>query len=153
MRPILNLSRTATRNGRDESRWKAFLWPRLESQPDIDGALDRGTLFAFIVAGAGALFVIFRILPLTSLVDCALFAGFGFGIAKRSRVCAIGAFALYLLGRIDALDSGSRWGLGIVIGVMILAVFFNAVRATFAHHRIGRRNTAARNEGQAVGQG
>jgi hypothetical protein len=36
---------------------------------------------------------------------------------------------------------------------MIPAVFFNAVRATFARHRMARRSVAEGNEGQAVGQG
>lgn len=150
MCPILNLSRTAA--GCDEWRWKAFFWPKLTSKPNIDAALERGILFAFIVAGAGTLFVIFRILPLASLVDCVLFAGFGFGMTKRSRVCAIGTFALYLLGRIDALASGSRWGLGIIIGIMILSVFFNAVRASFAHRRMTQESVAGSDEGRARGQ-
>lgn len=105
MSPILNPSRTAA--GRDESRRKGVFWPRLESQPDIDGALDGGILFAFIVAGAGTLSVMFRILPRTSLVDRALFAGFGFGMAGSSRVFAIGAFAPCLPGASTPLPRGA----------------------------------------------
>ena len=73
-------------------------------------------------------------------------------VTKRSRVCAIGTFALYLLGRIDALASGSRWGLGIIIGIMILSVFFNAVRASFAHRRMTQESVAGSDEGRARGQ-
>lgn len=120
--------------GAERETWKSFFLPELQTIPDIESIIDRGRIFAFIIAGAGVAFAAFKILPYEALADSVIFVGLGYGIGRKSRICAVLAAALFGIEKIVHIFSGSRWGLGIVISLLILSIFINAARATFAYH-------------------
>ena len=101
--------------------------------------IDIGRITAFAVAGITFLFVILRFLPASALIDTVLYAGFGFGIGRKSRTCSIFALILYLGGQIFAYLTG-RGSWNVVLVLIITFLFVNSVRGTFAYHRFLRKD-------------
>jgi hypothetical protein len=126
----------------------SWFWPSLN---DIDGARDAcrlGMWCAIIVAGITALFAglalagvsVMRI-QASAFVDAALFAGIAFGIYKYSRVAAVAGFALFLIEKIYQVIQQGPLGAG-VLGIIFLIGFLNAMRGTFAYHKLVAANSA-----------
>ena len=101
---------------------------------------------AYTLAILGCLTVILRLFPLSWILDAVVAAILGFGIGRRSRICASLAFILFVIGQIIAFATGIHWnpllGTTPVPGshpfLSLLVAFFlmNAVRGTFAFHGI-----------------
>jgi hypothetical protein len=142
----LNLS---SRPLREESRIKTLLWPDLGTLPGIESAIDNGKVTAFAIAGITVLLVLFRMFAAASLMDAAIFAGFGYGIGRKSRTCAILALILYSGGQVLAYFGG-RGGWNIVLVVIIIFLFVNAVRGAFAYHRFMKRDQIQETPGTAA---
>ncbi len=126
-----------------ESRLRAFLWPDLSVLPEIGSAIDLGKLASFGLALVSLLLILSQ-RSLSPLVDGILFLGLGFGIARKSRTCAVLAFVIYLLSRLVVIGGMNilQVGLGlwgVVLALALSVVFFNAMRATFAYHAHKRR--------------
>jgi hypothetical protein len=122
---------------KEESRLRALLWPDIRTVPGILSVIDTGKIAAFAVGGITCLAVLLKWAPAASLVDAVLFVAIGYGIARKSRVCAILGLSLYLSGQILAYWTG-RGGWNIILFIIITFLFLNSVRATFAHHRLFR---------------
>ncbi|MBE9098814.1 hypothetical protein [Vacuolonema iberomarrocanum] len=76
-----------------------------------------------------------------TFIDVGLFVAIAIGIHKMSRVAAVSGFTLYLLGRIYAW---SHTGAGnVFVSVLFFLAFLNAIRATFAYHRLRRQSIEA----------
>jgi hypothetical protein len=70
-------------------------------------------------------------------VSAILFAGIAFGIYRKSRIAAISALVLYLVGRGYAwVKAGPYVGL---IPVVVTLAFLHGVRWTFAYHKLPQR--------------
>jgi hypothetical protein len=134
---------------REESRVKTLLWPDLGTLPGIESAIDNGKATAFAIAGITLLLVLFRMFPAASLMDAAIYAGFGYGIGRKSRTCAILALIFYAGIQIWAYLSG-RGGWNVVLVVIIIFLFVNAVRGTIAYHRFLKRDRIRETAGTAA---
>ena len=86
-----------------------------------------------MIAGIGCLSVIFQRVPPEALLDVAIFASLGFGIGRKSRVCAVLALIFYGSSQIYAYWIG-RGSWNIVLVVIIIFLFVNTVRAAFKYH-------------------
>src|SRR5687767_6055009 len=126
-----------------ESRFLKFLWPDLSVLPEINSAIDLGKLASFSVAILSVLSVFLQG-SLAPLLDTVLFLGLGYGIARKSRTCAVVAFAIYFLSRFVVIGALGLLQVGLSLGSLILAIafsvlFFNAMRGTFAYHAHQKR--------------
>jgi hypothetical protein len=122
-----------------ESRLRQFLWPALRSKSDVEFAIHVGKVACFVVA-AFAVLAIFLQESLAPLFDAVLFTGLGWGVGRKSRVCASIAFGLYFLSRLFVIISSGILAAGIGLGSTVLALalvvlLFHGMRGTFAHHR------------------
>ncbi|PYV32035.1 MAG: hypothetical protein DMG09_24935 [Acidobacteria bacterium] len=131
------LGLSSRRPPKEESRLRAFLWPDIHTVPGINSIVDTGKIAAFAVGGLTCLLVLLKSAPVASLIDGVLFIAIGFGIARKSRVCAILGFFLYLAGQILAYWTG-RGGWNVALSIIITFLFLNSVRATFAYQRLLR---------------
>ncbi|OSA97905.1 UNVERIFIED_ORG: hypothetical protein B2H98_06645 [Clostridium botulinum] len=72
---------------------------------------------------------------LYSLIDAILVLALSFGIKKKSRICAIGLFVYFILGKIDMIASGANISRSI-IGIIIFGTcYFQGVRGTIYYHK------------------
>jgi hypothetical protein len=73
------------------------------------------------------------------VVDAGLVLGLTFGIWRFSRVCAVFMLAYFLFAKVmNWMDVGIPGVLGLVIAFLFAYLYFQAVRATFSHHRAKR---------------
>ena len=125
-----------------DSRLKAAFWP---SVPDVESAQQiarQGFWVAVVVSAVTALFGILALfgtsiagIGATALIESAVFFGIGWGIRRMSRTAAVAAFLLFCANRILMwLDSQSAGGW--LVALFVALAFLNAVRATFAYHRL-----------------
>jgi hypothetical protein len=126
----------------------SWYWPDLS---DIDGAKDASRLgmwCAIIVCAMTALFALLalagtRVMGIDpwALIDAAIFAAIAFGIHKYSRFAAVAGFALFLIEKIYQVIQQGPLGAG-VLGIIFLIGFLNAVRGTFAYHKLVAASSA-----------
>ena len=111
------------------SRLRTWIWPDLSVSPEIDSTihLAKITSFAVSILTAG---VAFLSQVYGALIDAALYAALGYGIGKKSRVAAVGAFGLYGANVLFTLPES--FGL---MTLVITLLLFNGMRATFAHEK------------------
>ncbi len=127
-------------------RGRALIWPNLKKRSDIESAIDIGKITAYALAVLMCVTVVLGLFPVRWFFEAAVSAGLGFGIGRRSRTCAVLALTLFVTEQIIAFATGVHWnpilGTAQVPGShpflsLIVAFFFvNAVRGTFAFHRL-----------------
>ena len=121
----------------------SWFWPDVS---DLDGARSAcrlGMWCAIVVAAVTSLVSILSLFGIRvlgasaySLVDAALFAAIAFGMSRYSRFAAVAGFLLYLAEKILTLvATGSILGVG-ALGVVFLIGFLNAIRGSFAYHKL-----------------
>jgi hypothetical protein len=72
-----------------------------------------------------------------ALIDAAIFGLIAWGIYRMSRVAAVAGLVLYIIERIAMhIALGKSHISGIFVTVLFLFAFINAVRGTFAYHRM-----------------
>ena len=90
-----------------------------------------GTLtLAFVVFAKGSMENIFN---LWALIDVGLIYGLAFGIYKKSRTCATIMFIYFLLSKIWIISQTGKPS-GIIISILFLVLYFQAMTATFQYH-------------------
>ena len=101
-----------------------------------------GMWAAFFVAGVTAVFAVIAMssgkelagINGAALVDALIFVGIGIGIALFSRIAAVAGLVIYLAERLYMMSvNGPK---GIFLSIVLTIVFINAVRGTFAWHRL-----------------
>lgn len=130
-----------------ESRLLRFLWPDLRVLPEISCAIDMGKRASFAVAIL-SVFSVFLEGTFVPLVGSALFLGLGFGMARKSRMCSVLAFAVYFLTRLIVIGTLGTLQVGLSLGSLVLAIaftvlLFNGMRGTFAYHAFKKRMAPA----------
>ncbi|WP_291584006.1 hypothetical protein [Clostridium sp. UBA6640] len=75
-------------------------------------------------------------LSLYSLVDVVLLLGLGFGVYKKSRVCAVILFVCFTLNQLYTLSSGMSNGGGIILSLALGRWFFQGIVGTIDYHKI-----------------
>ncbi|NLT67070.1 MAG: hypothetical protein GXX84_10750 [Acidobacteria bacterium] len=125
----------------EESRFKRLFWPDVSTKSNIESVIDTGKITLYVIAGLSCLASIFRLIPLEALVDSAVFAAFGYGVGRKSRVCAVLALLLYVAEQVLAYSEGrGSWGILVIIAAFLL---LNAVRGTIAWHRMVKLSTTS----------
>lgn len=105
-------------------------------------AAKSGMWAAFVVAAITTIFAIIAMangkelagIDGTALVDAAIFAAIGIGIARYSRVAAVAGLVIYVGERIYMMSVNGPQG--ILLSIIITLAFINSVRGTFAYHRL-----------------
>jgi hypothetical protein len=128
------------------SRLRAVFLPQLKTQADIESVIGLGKITAYTLAILVCVTVICRLFPARWLLDALVAASLGFGIGKRSRICASLALTLFVIGQIIAFATGVHWnpllgtahvpGSHPILSLLVAFFFMNAVRGTFAFHSI-----------------
>lgn len=89
---------------------------------------------SIVVALSFAGINMFKIGP-SALIDAAIFAAIAVGIKRRSRFAAVAGLVLYIIERIYMFQHNGNTG-GIIMGIAFTLLFLNAVRGTYAYHRM-----------------
>ena len=118
-----------------------WYWEDVSDLGGAEKAINGGFWAAVIVACITALVALLSLagvqllgLDVWALFDAALFAAIAVGIKRKSRFAAVAGLSLYIFERIYMMQrSGAR---GIVMGVLFTLFFINAVRGSFAYHRL-----------------
>ena len=99
------------------------------------------TIMIFVVQSLGG---VEDVPPLDAwaFIDVGLFVAIAIGINKMSRFAAVSGLSLYLLGRIYVWSQVGV-GSGLIFSILLSMAFLNAVRATFAYHRLRRQSIEA----------
>jgi hypothetical protein len=120
---------------KEPSRWRSLLWADVSAMPGIKTAIDNARLGGLVVGILTLVLCLFGVLPPASTIDALLFIGLAVGIGRGSRVCAVAAMLLYVMGIVSLVLSGTL-GLNLVVVIILVSVFVNGVRATFALRRV-----------------
>lgn len=124
-----------------QERW---YWPSFGNIADTEQAANMGFWAAVFVAGVTTLIasvsVFFRhqvmgIDPL-AFVDAVMFAVIAWRIRRRSRAFAIAGLVLFTIEKIFQFATQPLALTGIFMAVVLFVCFINAVRGTFAYHRM-----------------
>jgi hypothetical protein len=113
------------------SRLRDLFWPDLSAEPSAESACDTASWACFAIAGITAIFAF--ITNPWALLDGLLFLLIGLGLRAKSRPASIAGFLLYVLETIAYISGGRMPG---VLTILILAILFNSIRASFAYHRM-----------------
>ena len=122
----------------------SWYWQDVNDKESAAYATRLAMWASYIVAGATTLLAVLSItsgkailgVSGWSLLDAVLFAIIGWRISRLSRAWAIVGLCLYILEAVSSI--GSR-GLGIgVLTIIFIIAYINAVRGTFAYHRLAK---------------
>jgi hypothetical protein len=121
-------------------------FPTIVTLSDAQSTGRHGTWAACFIAGIMSLVALASILGRLpedfprdgwALIDAAIFGLIAWGIYRMSRVAAIAGLILYIIERIAMhVMLGRSYITAIFVTVMFLFAFINAVRGTFAYHRM-----------------
>ena len=131
-------------------RW---YWPKLETLEDAEKAAHEGAAVCFVIAAFMALVAtvsLWRDKPVLGIdawgfADAIIFATAGWRLWRLSRIWAVLALAIYVLGKVYALEatSGPVPPAGAFISVAFTLVLIAGVRGTFAYHALKKKEAAA----------
>jgi hypothetical protein len=124
-----------------QERW---YWPSFASMADAERAANQGFWAAVFVAAVTALFATISALSSQEVVgvdpfayvDAVAFAVIAWRIRRRSRVFAIAGLALFTVEKIFQFTTQPLALVGVFMAIVLLVCFINAVRGTFAYHRM-----------------
>ena len=119
------------------SRLRDLFWPDLSVDTSAESACDTASWVCFAIAGWTTLVGIWTN-PLV-VIDAALFVLVGFGLRKKWRTAAVAGFLIYVLEVVVALSQGQVPG---IVTILILAILFNSIRASFAYRRLHKTEAA-----------
>lgn len=117
-------------------------WPVIHNLDSAKKAVQQGWVAAALCSGVTLIGVILNWFGITwiiqdsmALVDGLLFAAIGWGIlAKNSKTVAVAGLLLYILERVYSWSNqGPK---NPVMAIIFTLMFINAVRGTFAYHRL-----------------
>jgi len=118
-----------------------WYWEDVSDLGGAEKAINGGFWAALIVACITALVVSLSFagvqlfgLNAWAFLDAAIFAMIAIGIKRKSRFAAVAGLGLYIVERIYMMQRGGASG--IVMGILFTLLFINAVRGTFAYHRL-----------------
>lgn len=132
---VQQLGLSSDRTPKEPSRWRSLLWADVSAMPGIKTAIDNARLGGLVVGILSLVLSLFGVLPPASAIDGLLFIGLAVGIGRGSRVCAVAAMLLYVMGIVSLVLSGTL-GFNLVVVIILVSVFVNGVRATFALRKV-----------------
>jgi hypothetical protein len=132
---VQQLGLSSERTPKAPSRWRSLLWADVSAMPGIKTAIDNARLGGLVVGILSLALCLFGVLPSAAAIDALLFVGLAVGIGRGSRVCAVAAMLLYLMGVLSLVLSGAL-GFNLVVVIILVSVFVNGARATFALRKL-----------------
>ena len=134
------------------SRFREFLWPKIDDIEMAKRAAQQGLLASFFVAMFVALIPDFsksfyQVLPSDYLnwIGMVLWLGLAAGIYYMSRLAAVVAFILFVLERLLSLQDGER-AFGLLLALLFAMFFLTTIRATLRYHELGGGDGEAQGE-------
>ncbi|PMQ02745.1 hypothetical protein DyAD56_22990 [Dyella sp. AD56] len=124
-----------------QERW---YWPSFGNMADAEQAANQGFWAAVFVAAVATLFAtisafsshnVMGIDPF-AYVDAVVFAVIAWRIRRRSRAFAIAGLVLFTVEKIFQFTTQPLALVGILMAIVLFVCFINAVRGTFAYHRM-----------------
>ena len=129
---------------KSDDRAQSVWWPAVNDTDDARSAAKQGVWYALFFGTGTAVIATLNLAGVTNNLlgldayaygDAAVFLALAFFINRMSRIAAVLALAFYIAERLAQVLSGQIYGGG--IAVIFLGLFFvNAVRGTFAYHRL-----------------
>jgi len=119
------------------SRFRDLFWPDLSVDTSAESACDTASWACFAIAGITTLVGVWNN-PLV-LIDAVLFVLIGLGLRRKWRSAAVTGFLLYVLEVLTAMSQGRFPG---ILTILILAILFNSVRASYAYRRLRKTEVA-----------
>jgi hypothetical protein len=121
---------------------KGFVFPTISTSEILDRQAARAhTMAGFIAAILGILFSLFAAKTMGTLLFgvAALYAVIAYGLWRSSRVAAVVGLVLSISNAIATvvLTNGTASKFMLLIVVLFVIAYWNAVRGTFAEHRLG----------------
>lgn len=120
---------------------KAALWPQIIDEKSARAAAKLGVWAALFNAGATLLITIISSSSsygqLGSYWDVAVFTMIAIGIWRYSRSAAILGFVIYIVGQTSMIAETGKFN--IVMLILIVSMYLNAIRGTFAYHKFKLR--------------
>lgn len=121
-----------------------WFWPKVSDRKNAQFAINEAFFAAVVVAVLTAIMATVEALKDTGegfdaegFANAVLFVGIAFGIYRRSRIAAVSALVLYLIGRgFVWVTTGPKIG---ALPLLITLAFLNGVRGTFAYHKLPPR--------------
>ena len=119
-------------------------WPSTDTLEHAKSASRQGVWAAGFVAAITAIVATIALVSGSAFagidawayLDAVLFAAITFGIYKLSRFAAVAGLVLYVLESLYAMTQLAGPRAGIVVRIILTLAFINAVRGTFAYHRL-----------------
>jgi hypothetical protein len=119
------------------SRLRDLFWPDLSVDTSAESACDTASWACFAIAGITTLLGVWNNPGV--LIDALLFVLIGFGLRKKWRSAAVAGFLLYVLEVVVGISMGQVPG---VLTILILAILFNSIRASYAYRRLRKTEVA-----------
>ncbi len=126
----------------ESERW---YWPQFGNVADAEQASNGGFWAALFCGVVTALFATVSVVTHASAmgigagayVDAALFGLIAWRIRRRSKAFAVAGLCLFVLEKIFQYATQPQFAIvGLALGVVLLMLFINGVRGTFAYHRM-----------------
>jgi chromate transport protein ChrA len=119
------------------SRLRDLFWPDLSVDTSAESACDTASWACFAIAGITTLVGVWN--NPSVLIDALLFVLIGFGLRKKWRSAAVAGFLLYVLEVLVGISMGQVPG---ILTILILAILFNSIRASYAYRRLRKTEVA-----------
>lgn len=135
-------------NEENKGHW---FWPRITGLPSAIGASDQGFWAAIVVASITAIFATIALLAQVEIatinasayVDAVLFGVTAWRIKRRSKFFAVFGLCLFIIEKAYQFSQPQAAASGAIMAVVLLILFINGVRGTFAYHRFSRPGESA----------
>jgi hypothetical protein len=114
-----------------------LFWPDLSVDTSAESACDTASWACFAIAGITTLVGVWN--NPSVLIDALLFVLIGFGLRKKWRSAAVAGFLLYVLEVLVGISMGQVPG---ILTILILAILFNSIRASYAYRRLRKTEVA-----------
>jgi hypothetical protein len=118
-----------------------WYWEDVSDLSGAEKAITGGFWAAIVVACVTSLFASLSMfgvkmfaINVWAFLDAGLFVAIAFGIRNKSRFAAVAGLCLYVVERVAMIQRGGMGG--IVMGILFILLFINAVRGTFAYHQM-----------------
>ena len=116
-------------------------WHKIESLEDAIDTTKAGMAAAIMCAAITGLMALASMLGVKvfpgfsafALVDAVIFAGFGWGLYRHSRLCAVLVLLFYLLEQANNIANFQTYNA--VMALMFISFFIQGVRGTFKYHK------------------
>ncbi len=128
-----------------EGRWKAFLWPSVDTPAAAEAATKSAAWAAIFCAAVTLLMVILTASGVSlgwtmsrspsAIVDAAIFAGIAGGLLRKSRIAAVLGLVWYIIGWLSVFSEHHHGSTNSIVRLFLTIAFVHGVRGAFSWQR------------------